>query len=108
MLSAAWALPVCSNGVSWPCAMRRWSAAEYRVPLQGRAAVDLPASVRSVVRTQCSGPDVLAFWRALGFALQHQMIKQGVEFEVEHAGHVVQVGGAPLSLHRCASTPAYG
>ena len=73
------------------CLLRRWTASEYRIPLQGRAAADLPATVRSVVRTQCQGPDVPGFWRALGFTVAYQLGKQGKLFQVEHADHLLQV-----------------
>lgn len=87
---------------------------QYRTPLDARTAAELPATVRSVARSQCLGPDVLKFWKALGFSVRYQMVKHGLQYEVEHAGHTVQVwaaagaaiaGGGPLLVACCFFQP---
>lgn len=70
---------------------RRWWACQYGLPLRGKSNISLPATVRSVVRGECSGEDVPGFWRALGFSLRYEMLKRGHSYEVHHGGHCVEV-----------------
>jgi Med18 protein len=55
----------------------RWIVRHEGRPLRGKAAADLPASVRAVTDSKCSGEDVLAFWQAMGFQLDHEMLQEG-------------------------------
>jgi hypothetical protein len=55
----------------------RWIVRHEGRPLRGKTAADLPASVRAVTEAQCSGGDVLAFWKAMGFQHDHEMLQEG-------------------------------
>ena len=50
------------------------------MPLRSKQANALPATVRAVTQSSCRGPDVPAFWAALGFRKQYSMIKAGHAF----------------------------
>lgn len=54
------------------------------LPLRGKGAADLPATVRAVTLAQCSGKDVLAFWQAMGFQLGHEMLQEGHLYVLSH------------------------
>lgn len=69
----------------------RWLACQYGLPLRGKSNISLPATVRSVARSECRGDDVPAFWQTLGFTLRYQMLKEGRSYEVHHAGHCIEV-----------------
>lgn len=50
----------------------------------------LRATVRTVSSGPCTGPDVPAFWKSLGFVTQHQLVKEG---------HTVDVQRGPWTVH---------
>lgn len=39
----------------------------------------------------CKDPDVLGFWKAVGYKVHYQMAKKGLQFVVEHGQHEIQV-----------------
>lgn len=61
------------------------------MPLRSKQANALPATVRAVTQSSCRGPDVPAFWAALGFKKQYSMIKAGHAFCCFLEGHEVDV-----------------
>lgn len=69
----------------------RWTALQFSLHLRGKQHAALPATVRHVTRTQCSGGDVPAFWQALGFAPRYQLLRRGHRVSVQLEGHEVEV-----------------
>ena len=69
---------------------RRWLVQHEGLPLRGRGVAELPAAVRTVTVAHCDGADVLAFWQAMGFWLDHEMIQEGHRFALETT-HQLQV-----------------
>jgi hypothetical protein len=69
-----------------------WSVGQYNEPPWGDAALRrLGATVRTMLTAVCIGPDVLAFWKALGFVHKRQSLKKGRTVDVYMVGHCVQV-----------------
>lgn len=64
------------------------------MPLRGKGAADLPATVRAVTESGCSGADVIGFWTALGFLRRYSMVKQGFSVTCHLDDLFVQVTGA--------------
>lgn len=65
----------------------RWVASQYgRPPWGDLAMAKMPATVRTVVDSCCSGPDVLGFWKGLGFVLRRENIKRGFTCDVFGSG----------------------
>ena len=59
--------------------------------VRSKQANQLPAIVRAVSQSACRGPDVPAFWAALGFKKQYSMVKAGHAFCCHLEGHEVEV-----------------
>lgn len=61
----------------------RWVAYQYgRPPWGDLAMAKLPATVRTVTESCCSGPDVLGFWKGLGYVVRREMSKSGYTCDV--------------------------
>jgi hypothetical protein len=61
----------------------RWVAYQYgRPPWGDLAMAKLPATVRTVTESCCSGPDVLGFWKGLGYVVRREMTKAGYTCDV--------------------------
>ena len=71
--------------------LRSWTALQFSLHLRGKQHAALPATVRHVTRTQCTGEDVPAFWRALGFTPRYQLLRRVQTFLVPLAGQEVEV-----------------
>jgi hypothetical protein len=71
--------------------LRSWTALQFSLHLRGKQHAALPATVRHVTRTQCTGEDVPAFWRALGFTPRYQLLRRGQTFLVPLAGQELEV-----------------
>ena len=61
------------------------------MPVRSKQANQLSAIVRAVSQSACRGPDVPAFWAALGFKKQYSMVKAGHAFCCYLEGHEVEV-----------------
>ncbi len=64
------------------------------MPLRGKGAADLPATVRVVAESSCSGADIIGFWAALGFQRRYSMVKEGFCVSCYLDDHFVHVAGA--------------
>lgn len=64
------------------------------MPLRGKGAADLPATVRAVAESSCDSNDVVGFWKALGFQRRYSMVKQGFSVCCHVDGQDVNVTGA--------------
>lgn len=69
----------------------RWIVRHEGLPLRGKGAADLPAAVRAVNTAECSGEDVLAFWQAMGYRLDHELMQEGHLYVVSSRGVHLQV-----------------
>lgn len=69
----------------------RWTALQFSLHLRGKQHAALPAVVRHVVRADCTGEGVPAFWQALGFAPRYQLLRRGHRFLVPLGGREVEV-----------------
>ncbi|KAI3433529.1 hypothetical protein D9Q98_003339 [Chlorella vulgaris] len=95
-------------------ASEAWTVLQFSLHLRGKQHAALPATVRHVTRTQCTGEDVPAFWQALGFAPHFQLVRRGHCFLVPLEGQEVQVSVCrvlrlqprPASHDGSASQPA--
>ncbi len=63
----------------------RWLVRHEGLPLRGRGAADLPATVRSVTVAECSGQDLQAFWEGFGFKVVHELVQQGHRYVLQQA-----------------------
>lgn len=68
-----------------------WAVLHEGMPVRSKQANQLPAVVRAISRSSCRGPDVPAFWAALGFQRQYSMVKAGHAFCCFLDGHEVDV-----------------
>lgn len=71
----------------------QWTAQLFGLPLRGKQAVGLEASVRSVATSSCQGPEVPAFWTALGMEIEYTVERRGcaVTLHAPRSGLEVQV-----------------
>lgn len=68
-----------------------WDVLQFSLNLRGKQYAALAATVRHVTRTRCTGGDVPAFWRSLGFAPRFQLLRRGSRFWVPLGGQEVEV-----------------
>lgn len=64
---------------------------QFSLHLRGKQHAALPAAVRHVTRTHCTGGDVPALWVALGFAPRYQLLRRGHRFQVQLGGQEIEV-----------------
>ena len=87
-------------------ASEEWAVLHEGMPVRSKQANQLPAAVRAVSQSACRGPDMPAFWAALGFKKQYSMVKTGQSFCCYLEGHEVEVAvlqvftEAPVGFHR--------
>ena len=60
------------------------------MPLKGKSYKDLPATIRMMTPTECSGRDVVSFWQGVGgFKYHHQSRRKGWAYEVAYEGYTI-------------------
>lgn len=74
-----------------PTAARSWDVLQFSLNLRGKQYAALAATVRHVTRTRCTGGDVPAFWRSLGFTPRFQLLRRGSRFWLPLGGQEVEV-----------------
>jgi len=58
------------------------------MPLKGKSYKDLPATIRMMTPTECSGRDVVSFWQGVGgFQYGHQSRRKGWAYEIAYGGY---------------------
>ena len=61
------------------------------LPLRGKQAARLKATVRSVTSAPCSGLGVPSFWKEMGLEHQYQLVRVGQLFTVvAPSGHIIE------------------
>ena len=75
-----------------PTAAEKWAVYQYSRPPWGDLNMaKLPATVRTVTKAYCAGPDVPNFYMGLGFNLQYQHFKKGFAFDVQRGTWAVHI-----------------
>lgn len=72
-------------------ASEEWTVLHEGMPVRSKQANQLQATVRAMSQSACRGPNVPAFWAALGFKKQYSMVKAGHTFCCYLEGHEVEV-----------------
>ncbi|PRW58601.1 mediator of RNA polymerase II transcription subunit 18 isoform X1 [Chlorella sorokiniana] len=80
-----------SSGAAAAAAGDSWDVLQFSLNLRGKQYAALAATVRHATRTRCTGDNVPAFWRSLGFAPRFQLLRRGSRFWVPLGGQEVEV-----------------
>ena len=76
----------------------------YGLPLRGKQAARLKATVRSVTSAPCLGLGVPSFWRAMGLEHQYQLVRVGQLFTVvAPSSHIIEARTVLLLCGPCTT-----